>query len=53
MRNAARASHVRAITSSRGSARFIGPKAASSKTLPATCDSCVAGFWKPIADTLG
>ena len=49
IRIAARASHVRATTSSRGSARFIGPKATSSKTLSATCDSCVTGFWKPIA----
>ena len=28
--------------------RFIGPKATSSKTVSATCDSCVAGFWKPM-----
>ena len=31
-----------------GTARFIGPNATSSKTVPATCDSCVAGFWKPM-----
>ena len=36
------------MTSSRGSARFIGPKATSSKTLSATCESWVAGFWKPM-----
>ena len=42
------ADQVRAITSSRATARFIGPKATSSKTVPATCDSCVEGFWKPM-----
>ena len=36
------------MTSSRGSARFIGPKATSSKTVSVTCDSWVAGFWKPM-----
>ena len=32
-----------------GRPRFIGPRATSSKTEPVTPDSCVVGFWKPIA----
>ena len=40
---------MRAITSSRGTPRFIGPKATSSKTVSVTPESWVAGFWKPIA----
>ena len=48
IRRRSSAAQVRATTSSRGSARFIGPKATSSKTVSVTCDSWVAGFWKPM-----
>ncbi len=49
IRSVASAPQVRSMTSSRGRARFIGPKATSSKTVPETCDICVIGFWKPMA----
>lgn len=39
---------VRATVSRAVRPRFIGPSATSSKTEPATPDSWVAGFWKPI-----
>ena len=48
MRRVSSAVQVLEMTSSRGSARFIGPKATSSKTVAATCESWVDGFWKPM-----
>ena len=46
MARVARAAFVRATVSRAVSPRFIGPRATSSKTDPATPDSWVAGFWK-------
>ena len=47
IRRRSSADRVRASVAATDKPRFIGPSATSSKTVAATPDRCVAGFWKP------